>query len=101
MSGPNKSNARRSRRLVGCVGATVALLLGFCVLLVIVTPIAFRSLDEDWQFRFVRRFPFMADWQIHPTAPFDALPTMAASADNNALSLLSTPTAGSMNVQVP
>ncbi len=72
---------------------------------VIVTPIAFRGLDEDWQFRLVRRFPFMADWQVHPTLPFNALPTIAANNDSNPLALLATPIAsaatGTAVVQVP
>src|SRR4051812_32220889 len=105
MAGPSKPNAHSSRRFLGCAGAAAALLLGFCVLAVIITPIAFRGLDEDWQFRLVRRFPFMADWQFHPTQPFNALPTIAANTDSNPLALLSTPVSsaipGSADGQVP
>src|SRR5258708_16475082 len=93
MAGPSNTNVRGSRRLLGCAGAAVALLLGFCVMTVIVTPIAFRGLDEDWQFRLVRRFPFMADWQVHPTLPFNALPTIAPNNHSNPLPLLPPPLA--------
>src|SRR5258708_13624159 len=105
MAGPSNTNVRGSRRLLGCAGAAVALLLGFCVMTVIVTPIAIRGLDEDWQFRLVRRFPFMADWQVHPTLPFNALPTIAANNDSNPLPLLPTPIASAATatacVQLP
>ena len=61
--------------------------IGFVV---IVAPLLFRSLDEETQYRVVRRLPMLQSWQVFPTAPFQSLPTVEASFDANALALLAT-----------
>ncbi len=61
--------------------------IGFVV---IVAPLLFSSLDEETQYRVVRRLPMLQSWQVFPTAPFQSLPTVEASFDANALALLAT-----------
>src|SRR5438270_13388943 len=76
------------RRLMIGLGAV------FCMglLALILTPALFRGLSDEWQFRLIRRFPFMTSWQIHPTAPFESLPTIDATS-GDAAALLLTPQA--------
>src|SRR5512135_3736899 len=94
-TGGAPSNAKRSRQInwlkwsLGCSGVSMILFAGIAMLVLILTPIIFRSLLPEEQARITRHFPFMAAFE--PTHPFKYLPTLAVSNDH-ALALLSTPT---------
>ncbi len=89
---------RRSRLTTrGCLGSGLLALCIVGVVAIIALPTLFRTLDEDWQFRLVRRFPFMAEWQFRPTPPFQSLPTLAVTEDD-AYTLLLTPLASPTSI---
>lgn len=75
---------------LGCSGLAMTLCAGGVMFVVILLPVLFQGLDHDTQDSIVRRVPFMATFQFHPTAPFNSLPTYAPTSEN-ALALLSTP----------
>ncbi len=83
------------------MGVSLLLIVGIAALIVILLPTVFRSLDEESQFRMVRRFPFMATWQFRPTLPFESLPTLASTSDSDALALLLTPVISPTNTEQP
>lgn len=83
----------------GCIGSGVLALGIIGIVAIIALPALFRTLDEDLQYRLVRRFPFMTDWQFRPTPPFQSLPTLAVTEDD-AYTLLLTPLASTMLVTV-
>jgi tetratricopeptide (TPR) repeat protein len=64
------------------------LFAGITMIVLIVTPMVFRSLDAEYQARIVKRFPFMV--AFIPTQPYKYLPTVAATS-GNAMALLKTP----------
>jgi tetratricopeptide (TPR) repeat protein len=78
--------SRTRRRLMTGLGA----LLCIGLLALILTPVIFRGLGEEWQFRLIRRFPFMSSWQVRATVPFNSLPTIDATS-GDAAALLLTP----------
>src|SRR5258707_12485335 len=73
---------------LGCTGLGMLLCTGLTMVVLIVSPIAFRSLLPEQQARLIKRFPFMMSFQ--PTQPFKYLPTIA-STNANAIALLATP----------
>ncbi len=89
------SNGKPSRQInwlkwsLGCTGIGMILFAGITMLVLILTPIIFRSLLPEQQARITRHFPFMAAFA--PTHPYKYLPTLAVTNDR-ALALLSTPT---------
>jgi tetratricopeptide (TPR) repeat protein len=89
---PTQNQIRRRKLAISC--AVMSLVFVFLVgaFLLIAGPLIFRSLDEETQYRFVRRVPMLAGWQVFPTAPFQSLPTVEASANANVLALLATGT---------
>ncbi|MEP7289781.1 MAG: C39 family peptidase [Chloroflexota bacterium] len=76
---------------LGCVGLSTFVCTGAIMLVLILTPIAFRSLSPEYQDKFLRRIPALAAFKA--TVPFTYLPTIGAT-NANALALLATPTSG-------
>ncbi len=73
---------------LGCSGVSMLVCTSLVMLLVIVTPVVFRSLLPEQQAWIIRRLPFMSD--LRPTQPFSSLPTFGPTSES-ALALLSTP----------
>src|SRR5436305_277864 len=59
---------------LGCSGLAMLLCTGITMFTLILMPVLFSGLDAELQFRIIRRLPFMANFQIRPTPPFNALP---------------------------
>jgi tetratricopeptide (TPR) repeat protein len=74
---------------LGCAGVGMILFAGITMLILILTPVVFRSLLPEQQARIIRHLPFMDAFQ--PTHPYKYLPTIAVTNDR-AMALLATPT---------
>jgi tetratricopeptide (TPR) repeat protein len=85
---PARSRVNLIKWALGCTGLGMLAFTGLTMVALIVTPIVFRSLDPEMQYKIVKRLPFMASFQ--PTQPYQYLPTIAAT-NANAIALLSTP----------
>ncbi len=80
---------------LGCVGLSMLLFTAGTMFILIVTPVLFRNLTPEYQFRLVQKFPFLAAFQ--PTRAFtgDYLPTVVPSnlTRADAMALLASPVA--------
>lgn len=82
---------------LGCAGVSMMLFAGLTLMALIVTPVAFRTLSPENQYRVMKRFPFMASFQ--PTNPYKFLPTVPVR-NVNALALLATPSTPKAAIRV-
>lgn len=76
---------------LGCAGVGMVLFTGVAMLLLIVLPVAFRSLLPEQQAEVLKHAPFMAAFM--PTRAYapDTLPTVAVANSTAALALLNNP----------
>ena len=85
---PSINRSNWAKWALGCAGLSMLICTSLIMLLVIVTPVVFRSLLPEQQAWIIRRLPFMSD--LRPTQPFSSLPTFGPTSAN-AMALLSTP----------
>ncbi len=77
---------------LGCAGLAMLMSTGIATIVLIITPLIFRSLLPEQQASVTYRFPFMAAFKPTRSYGLDVLPT-AASNDADAMALLKTPVA--------
>src|SRR5437868_11367002 len=83
---------------LGCAGISMVLCTGIAMLSLIIAPVVFRNLPDEWQDRFVRNIPITA--RLLPTHPAIVLPTSNAS-KNDVAALLASPTTTPLSQLAP